>query len=124
MIQALIDALRALAASADMQIQRLSDRVGAQEFVLAFDDAYMLARDCRQLTWTRAQLEALDEIDRELSRITAQANSALWTEDALRDAPEWQHVRVLAERALEAVGMSAKPANPTRPVHRASRPSP
>src|SRR5437660_9981327 len=102
MIQALIDALRALAAPAEVQILRLSDRADAEEFVLAFDDAYMLARDCRQLSWTRVQLEVLEEIDRVLSSMSAQANPTLWTEDGLRHAPEWQHVRVLAERALAA----------------------
>lgn len=107
MIQALIDALRVLAAPAEVQVLRLANRFKADEFVLAFDDAYMLARDCRQLSWTRAQLEALEEIDRELSSMSAQANPTLWTEDGLRHAPEWQHVRVLAERALEALDISS-----------------
>jgi hypothetical protein len=107
MIQALIDALRVLAAPAEVQILRVSDRVNTHEFVLAFDDAYMLARDCRQLSWTPAQLDALEELDRELSSISDQANPTLWAEDGLRHAPEWQRVRILAERALEALGISS-----------------
>ena len=59
----------------------------------AFDDAYMLASDCRQLHWTGAQLDALATLEDTLSAISAKDNGALWSMTSFQHAKEWQRVR-------------------------------
>ena len=104
MIQAMIESLQALAAPADVQCARFPDFVvKADELVLDFDDALMLVRDCRQLTLTGYQHDALTDLDLTLSAMSGSTNRHLWTEAALREGPEWDVVRRQAAAALRTL---------------------
>ena len=108
MIQALIDALRSLAAPRDRQMHLIHKGATPQDLSRAFDDAYMLARDCRQLHWTGAQLDALATLEDTLSAMSAKDNGALWSVTSFQHAKEWQRVRELAARALAALDQEAR----------------
>lgn len=88
-----------LALDAQSQFDYLSQLGTApmvDELALEFDDAYN----------TVAELRARDELSDHAVRALDEVNSALsaipeelWTEQALRTAPEWQRVRELATNA-------------------------
>ena len=98
-------ALQALALPAVVQVQLFPDFVcKADELALNFDhwSSCMLAwyRD----TLTPAQRDPIDAIDHHLARMSGTHNAALWTDEALHEAPEWNEVRQLARHALAAFG--------------------
>lgn len=45
-------------------------------------------------------------LDRALERMSGAANAHLWTDQALRSAPEWREVRALAAHALTVLAES------------------
>lgn len=48
--------------------------------------------------------ETLRALDEALTSFSGPVNAVLWTEEALYDAEQWQHVRALARRALAQMG--------------------
>jgi hypothetical protein len=48
--------------------------------------------------------EILRALDEALTSFSGPVNAALWTEEALYDAEQWQYVRELARRALAQMG--------------------
>lgn len=106
--------LTILAQPADEQISHLrsldvipSNPAGAEAWAtvddLALDfDAIAPAAYGREADgdFTAAELDAVRAVDLALSAMSGARNADLWTERALRDAPEWANVRVLARRAL------------------------
>jgi hypothetical protein len=105
-MEQLIDVLELLAADADQQIASLPDFVVVtDELALLFSDAVLVARSGPHLmstsTWT-----AVEDLSAMLERMSAVP--ALWSDDALRGAPEWSRVRsdarsILAERGQPPV---------------------
>jgi hypothetical protein len=105
MIERLIIALRALAGSTDAQRARIPDSVGKpEELALDFADAHLLFAQCQQLELTGAQRDAVAEVDELLDAMSGPKHEGLWTEQALRAAPEWEAVRNAARRALRQMG--------------------
>jgi hypothetical protein len=105
MIERLVIALHTLSGSADEQLARFPSLVAKPgEIALDFDDAYLLLRQCQQLELSRAQYDAVAAVDRLLSELTGPERRSLWTEEALRSAPEWERVRDAARAALRVLG--------------------
>lgn len=108
MIQRLIDSLQALAAPAEVQCARFAGvAVKADELVLDFDDAFLLIRDCPQMILTHRQHDALVDLDLTLTAMSRSASPGVWTEDALRERPDWEIVRRQAAAVLETFGARA-----------------
>ena len=53
--------------------------------------------------FTAEELEGVRALDRALAAMSGQQHADLWTEQALRVAPEWANVRELARHALAAL---------------------
>jgi hypothetical protein len=114
MIESLIVALRALAAPAHLQLARFPDFVlKADELALDFADAHLLFTQCQQLEFTQAQRDAVNAVDRLLDRMSGSDHAALWSEQALRQAPEWDRVRRAAKLALRELGYAEGPVPPS-----------
>jgi len=114
MIERLIIALRALAGPVDEQLARFPDFVvKADELALDFADAHLLLAQCQQLELTAAQRDAVAAVDRLLEQMSGREHAALWSEQALREAPEWDEVRYAAKAALAALGYAEGPVPPS-----------
>ncbi len=98
-------ALQALALPPRVQLGLLPDFVcKADELALDFDHwcSTVVQREDWSLTeFQRSQLVALDGA---LTDMSSAEQRLLWTDDAMTDRPEWQHVRMLAQAALAAFG--------------------
>ncbi|HEY2702914.1 MAG TPA: hypothetical protein VGL20_04420, partial [Candidatus Dormibacteraeota bacterium] len=57
--------------------------------------------DARMLTAGGATL--VREVEQQLASMSGAESEALWTLDALRERPEWEAVRELAEHALTTI---------------------
>ena len=116
MIERLVITLRALGASPDEQIERFPNVVARpDELALDFDDAYLLLQQCQQLDLSAAQRDAVADVDRLLAQMTGPERRALWTEAALRRAPEWGRIRSAARTALRLLGFAGE--SPPRSTH-------
>ena len=93
--------LQALALPAEVQLSLLPDFVcTADELALDFDhwSTCVLSNPEYQMTdWQRTLLLRLNHT---LEQMSGEGNQSLWTEQALRNRPEWQRVREQAEAAL------------------------
>ena len=118
MIERVVIALRALAAPAAEQLERFPDFVAKpDDLALDFDDAYLLLQQCQQLELSTAQLDAVAAVDRLLEHMSDSQRHALWTENALRSALEWQQVREAARAALRMLGYAEGPVPPSNAVY-------
>jgi hypothetical protein len=91
--------LRLLSAEAGDQtdyLTQLGTAHSADELALEFDDALAPSRHFL----SSAAAAAVGAVDDALSAMSGEGHDNLWTLEALRSAPEWQHVRVLARKAL------------------------
>ncbi|HJU66707.1 MAG TPA: hypothetical protein VJ650_00565 [Gemmatimonadaceae bacterium] len=114
MIESLIVSLRALAASPDVQLARFPDFVvKADELALDFADAHLIFAQCQQLEFTPAQRDAVNAVDRLLDEMSGPEHAALWSEQALREAPQWDAVRQVAKLALRELGYAEGPVPPS-----------
>jgi hypothetical protein len=95
------DALRALAADPEEQLDRLGT-MHPDELALDFDDArqLILGIDAVGGVLSPEAIDVLETLDSELDATSGEHNAALWTADALRDSDRWRLVRDLAQRAL------------------------
>src|SRR5258708_7609890 len=103
-LKMLVNALRLLASSADVQERAFPGFVVVpDELALNFDDAFRLTE---QLVGSgrlsREQVEALARVDNALDELTNRGG--MWTLEALRESQEWQGVRAEARKALDALG--------------------
>jgi hypothetical protein len=97
-------AVQALAQPAKIQLELFPDFVcKVDELSLDFDNWWLCIRSREGLV-TSQQRSLLAEIDEQLDRMSGKENSELWTEDALRENPWWEHIRDLARKTLSAFG--------------------
>ena len=95
---------QALAQSAEKQLALYPGGAAKEdELALDFDNYYRTVRPYTSFL-DEEQQRVLDAIDQQLSDMSRQDNSHLWTETALYNSKEWERVRNLALKALEAFG--------------------
>jgi len=76
-------------------------RVDADELALEFDDLFCVAdakREAGELS--EKEHKALHRLDHMLDRMSGSENAHLWTNEALKNRPEWEDVRRLARDVL------------------------
>ena len=94
--------LQTLAMQADIQLGSLPDFVcKADELALTFDHWYQCVLSNDDGTLSRQQRSALEAIDKQLGTMTARGG--VWTEEAVKNLPEWEEIRRLATEALESL---------------------
>lgn len=101
-LQELHWALQALAQPADVQLTLFPDfACKTDELALDFDDWAPAVLQCPEIELTEPQRTALQHIDEAFTKMNAEG-TPIWTDDALRSAPEWEQARSLARQALAA----------------------
>jgi hypothetical protein len=106
-LKSLKGAVRVLASDATAQLEhlgRLGLSVGIDELALEYDDIAAAADDmlrCREID--ENQYDWVKKLHKQLSEMSGQANSRLWTVEALSSAPEWKEVRHLAKECLRLI---------------------
>lgn len=107
-IRLLRDSLTVLAGNADEQLRHL-ERIGVpeniDELALEFDD---IGAACESMFHVgeldKKQRDCIEKLNHLLKRMGGEANSYLWTPDALRSAPEWKEIRTTANKCLTLLG--------------------
>jgi len=103
-IERLIRSLQALAAPAEVQLARFpAFAVQADELALDFADALLLVSDCSQVRLSATERHALERLDAQLAAMNGSVRREIWSEAAVRQAPEWAATRRLAWEALDAL---------------------
>jgi hypothetical protein len=97
--------LRALAVEPNDALAALpADCVKADELALDFESVAAAVLGNMRTELTRAQVTAIEAVDRELLAMSSSEHPELWTEHAVREHPRWKHIRTLASSALQAAG--------------------
>jgi len=94
--------LQMLASPATRQVEYLiMIGVGdcADEMALNFDDDFKFLI-CRAARFSKKQIQAIQAVDAQLSKMSGEKRAHLWSFDALRSSAEWAQVRILAALAL------------------------
>jgi hypothetical protein len=92
--------IQALALPADEQLAYFPDFVcKADELALNFDGANVLRYTSEY--FTEQQCSLLKDIDSQFDLMSAQKNSGLWTDEALRENPLWERIREMAKELLK-----------------------
>ena len=107
MKEQLREALVRLGSSAKEQeayLRQLGTAPSADELALEFSDALGVLQG--QLD--EPAFAAASRLDRYLEDMSGSEHAQLWTTDALYAAPEWTHVRQLAEEALRFLGKGSE----------------
>lgn len=104
----LIEALRLLSASYDVQKSSLPDFVHVpDELALIFDDCFLLIQQFIETEKINDdQITKLRAIDQTLHHMTK--SRGVWTLEGLETMPEWQEVRYLARLALDSFSKTYK----------------
>jgi hypothetical protein len=98
-------ALRALAADGEAALSTLRENCARpDELALDFDNYMKATVGNFRSEFSAVQLETLSRISIELGGMSGMKNAELWTEDAVRNHPRWQTVRMLAKAALAELG--------------------
>jgi hypothetical protein len=102
--------LQALAMDAETQRSLFPEGVcWPDELALNFDQwSRVLLGDSRK-DLSSEQREAILRVDELLSAMSGPANKELWTEQAVRQDPNWNRVRDLSKIALRAFGWPIQP---------------
>lgn len=126
MIERLMTSLDALAAPADVQLDRIAgDTTGraamagvqhpfaglaaaARDLAFEFADALLLVSDCPQVLLTAAQRQALDALDEHLEAMLREGSVRLWQAEGLRESVEWETARRLAAEAGRLLGTRSR----------------
>jgi len=96
-----------LASAADEQeayLRQLGTAPSADELALEFTDALMVEKTHLD----EGERTAALHLDEYLSQISGEENAELWTIAALHHAPEWAHVRDLANDLLRRMNAPAE----------------
>jgi hypothetical protein len=104
LMEALVDAVRLLAAEPQDQIDALPGFVHVpDEIALTYSDAYLAVRPLGgRGSYGQREEGLLDGLDRFLAQMSE--DKSLWTLEALRTCPQWHTLRLLAREALDALG--------------------
>jgi len=95
--------LQVLASPAEDQLSYVQSLgpVGNDEMALEFDDVAPAALSLRGSEYiTDQQAAGIEEVNKQLRTMSGRENAELWTDDAVRIAPEWARLRELAATAL------------------------
>ena len=98
-------AIQALALDATEQLQlfpEFADSIDELELDQAQTQAAFL--ESSQSLVSAEQLQAIADLDAQLDAMAGPENAALWSDEALEAAPEWQRVRALAAALLRQMG--------------------
>jgi hypothetical protein len=103
-LKSLTDSLQVLAASADAQLSYLR-KLGRpdliDELALEFDDIAASADSLfSEGILNDEQRQCVENLSRYLAEFGGEANSHLWTAEALRVSDKWKRVRILASDCL------------------------
>lgn len=104
----LVDCLRRLAAAPEAQVEylrKLGVYPSADELGLELHELALLLREkvrANEISFT--EKAAVENLDRELGRLSGDENSSLWTVDALASADKWRNVRAMASECLRVLG--------------------
>jgi len=102
------DAVQALALSGEQALARIDPRCQRpDEIALDLNDVLPAVVGNFGDGLTSAQLNALAELDQQLSEMSGEDNARLWTETAVREFPEWEQVRQLARVVARAFAWDA-----------------
>jgi hypothetical protein len=109
-MESLKNAVTVLASDAETQLDHLR-KLGLpaylDEIALEYDDIARVADDMLRLgELDQNQYSSVKKLDGLLSRMSGQANSVLWTAEALSSAPEWKEVRSVAKECLHHLAAS------------------
>ena len=97
-------AIQLLACPPEIQLKTLPHFVcKADELGLDFDLWREIVLNSFRSEMSTDQLSSIENIDQSLSELT-QMGPEYWTQDAVRQSAEWEHVRTLAAVALESFG--------------------
>ena len=110
MIDRLVHALQRLAVPGGAPATSSGDNATHPlEVARDFADAYMLVADCPQLSLSAFQCDALERVSDHLTAMTGPDVSGLWSEAAIRVAPEWETLRRLSREALRELNVPTAP---------------
>ena len=99
--------LQALAMPADVQLTLFPQGIAkVDELALEFDHALGMKWSAKRRSITSDQAALLQRIDSTLDEMSGP--KPFWTEDALRNSPEWEGVRSAAKQALGSFGWEVK----------------
>jgi hypothetical protein len=103
-LQTLSDALAVLSWDADAQLKHLADEGIAgcvDELALDYDGIAAAANDMLEVgAINEEQRDCVDSLNRFVQQFSGEANTHLWTAQALRSAEEWKQVRSMARNCL------------------------
>lgn len=111
--------IRALAQTADVQIALFPAFVCvADELALDFDEHYQrfVGEGCSASVGSEAK-QAMEALDRHLSSFSGPEHAELWTDEALRHAPEWRQTRQLAREIIARMGWPPDPPPTGRAIY-------
>ncbi|HEY9401658.1 MAG TPA: hypothetical protein VIQ24_03110 [Pyrinomonadaceae bacterium] len=101
--------LQALAMPADTQLELSHDFVcKVEELALDFDHWSRCVLSNNRGELSEEQKSLLRKLDGTFDQLSGGQSQNLWTEDALRNSPEWQTVRDIARAALTSFGWAAE----------------
>lgn len=99
------ESLQALALPADTQLILFPDFVcKADELALDYDHWFRCALSNSDSRLTAEQESHLRAVDSLLDQMTGQADSSLWSDEAVHVRPEWEVARRAAREALAVCG--------------------
>ena len=103
-LSTLWDAVLNLALPASEQLailEAIGDKRAVDELALDYDDGFRAVKEAQSRNQlTPDELSALISLDRQLDRMSGEANAVNWTAEALQTADCWKEVRRLAVVAL------------------------
>ena len=104
----LISCLRRLAADSSIQAEYLRS-IGAypsaDELALELRELALLSREKVRVGEMSFEEKAIvEQLDRELGRLSGPGNASLWTVEALASADQWKKVRIMASECLKVLG--------------------
>ena len=104
----LISCLRRLAADSSIQAEYLRS-IGAypsaDELALELRELALLSREKVRVGEMSLEEKAIvEQLDRELGRLSGPSNASLWTVEALASADQWKKVRIMASECLKVLG--------------------
>jgi hypothetical protein len=78
--------------------------LGPDELMMDFDDSLRLIDQFKEdASITEKAIKSMHTLDVYLEGMTGEKNEHLWTDEALFEAKEWEHVRFLAGRCLKGL---------------------